>query len=158
MAEARGRQLVARNRRALHDYHIEERLEAGLQLTGTEVKSLRQGRANINEAYAGEMNGELWLFNAHIPEYAPAGRFNHEPRRPRKLLLKKREMERLIGAIRRRGYTLVPLALYFNPRGWAKVELGLAVGKKKYDKRAAEKERDWQRERARLLRHRVPAD
>ncbi len=153
-----GRRPVARNRRAFHDYHIEERIEAGLQLTGTEVKSLRQGRANINEAYAGEMNGELWLFNAHIPEYAPAGRFNHEPRRPRKLLLKKREMERLIGAVRRRGYTLVPLSLYFNPRGWAKVELGLAVGKKKYDKRAAEREREWQRQKARLLRHRVAVE
>ncbi len=152
------RQLVARNRRAFHDYHIEERIEAGLQLTGTEVKSLRQGRANINEAYAGEMNGELWLFNAHIPEYPPAGRFNHEPRRPRKLLLKRRELDRLLGAIRRRGYTLVPLQLYFNPRGWAKVELGLALGKKKYDKRAAEREREWQRQKARLLRHRVPAD
>ncbi len=152
------RQLVARNRRAFHDYHIEERIEAGLQLTGTEVKSLRQGRANINEAYAGEMNGELWLFNAHIPEYPPAGRFNHEPRRPRKLLLKRRELDRLLGAIRRRGYTLVPLQLYFNPRGWAKVELGLALGKKKYDKRAAEREREWQRQKARLLRQRVPAD
>ncbi len=152
------RQLVARNRRAFHDYHIEERIEAGLQLAGTEVKSLRQGRANINEAYAGEMNGELWLFNAHIPEYPPAGRFNHEPRRPRKLLLKRRELDRLLGAIRRRGYTLVPLQLYFNPRGWAKVELGLALGKKKYDKRAAEREREWQRQKARLLRQRVPAD
>jgi len=154
MSEA-GRKIVARNRRAFHDYHIEERYEAGLQLTGTEVKSLRQGRANINEAYAGEMGGELWLFNAHIPEYAPAGRFNHDPHRPRKLLLKKREMQKLLGAIRRRGYTLIPLSLYFSPKGWAKVELGLALGRRKYDKREAEKEREWQRQKSRLLRHAV---
>lgn len=157
MSEA-GRKIVARNRRAFHDYHIEERYEAGLQLTGTEVKSLRQGRANINEAYAGEMGGELWLFNAHIPEYAPAGRFNHDPRRPRKLLLKKRELQKLLGAIKRKGYTLIPLSLYFSPRGWAKVELGLALGKRKYDKRQAEKEREWQRQKARLLRHAATAE
>lgn len=157
MSEA-GRKIVARNRRAFHDYHIEERYEAGLQLTGTEVKSLREGRANINEAYAGEMGGELWLFNAHIPEYAPAGRFNHDPRRPRKLLLKKRELQKLLGAIRRKGYTLIPLSLYFSPRGWAKVELGLALGKRKYDKRQAEKEREWQRQKERLLRHAATAE
>ncbi|GBD41103.1 SsrA-binding protein [bacterium HR39] len=157
MSEA-GRKIVARNRRAFHDYHIEERYEAGLRLTGTEVKSLREGRANINEAYAGEMGGELWLFNAHIPEYAPAGRFNHDPRRPRKLLLRKRELQKLLGAIRRKGYTLIPLSLYFSPRGWAKVELGLALGKRKYDKRQAEKEREWQRQKERLLRHAATAE
>ncbi len=149
------RRVVARNRRAFHDYHIEERIEAGLVLTGTEVKSLREGRANINEAYAGEMGGELWLFNAHIPEYGPANRFNHEPKRPRKLLLHRREIARLIGAVRRKGYTLVPLSLYFSPRGKAKVEIGVARGKKLYDKRAAEKERDWQREKARWMRGRA---
>ncbi len=150
-----GRRLVARNRRAFHDYQIEERIEAGLVLAGSEVKSLRRGRANINEAYAGEMGGELYLFNAHIPEYGPATRFNHEPRRPRKLLLHRREIERLIGAIRRKGMTLVPLSLYFAPNGRAKVELGVARGKKLHDKRAAARDRDWQRQRERLIRHKA---
>ncbi len=154
-ARGNGRRIIAQNRRAFHDYHIEERIEAGLVLTGTEVKSLRQGRANIAEAHAGEMHGELYLFNCNIPEYGPASRFNHEPKRPRKLLLHKREIERLIGAVRRKGMTLVPLALYFTPNGKVKVELGLARGKKLHDKRAAIKERDWQREKARLVRHRV---
>ncbi len=156
MAKGQGaRRTIAQNRRAFHDYHIEDRLEAGLVLTGTEVKSLREGRANINEAYAGEMGGELWLFNAHIPEYGPANRFNHEPRRPRKLLLHRREIARLLGAIQRQGYTLVPLALYFAPNGKAKVELALARGKRLYDKRAAEREREWRREKERLLRGRI---
>ncbi len=150
-----GRRIVARNRRAFHDYHIEERIEAGIVLTGTEVKALRQGRASIAEAHAGEMQGELWLFNCNIPEYGPANRFNHEPTRPRKLLLHKREIERLSGAVRRKGMTLVPLALYFAPNGRVKVELGLARGKKLHDKRAALKERDWQREKARLVRQRA---
>ncbi len=154
-ATGNGRRIVARNRRAFHDYHIEERIEAGIVLTGTEVKALRQGRANIAEAHAGEMQGELYLFNCNIPEYGPANRFNHEPRRPRKLLLHKREIERLIGAVKRKGMTLVPLALYFAPHGKVKVELGLARGKKLHDKRAAAKERDWKREKARLLRHRA---
>lgn len=116
------------------------------------MKSLREGRAQITEAYAAEMGGELWLFNAYIPEYGAANRFNHEVRRPRRLLLHRRQIERLKGALQRKGMTLVPLSLYFSPRGWAKVELGLARGKTLYDKRAALRERDWQRERERLLR------
>ncbi|MCB1970928.1 MAG: SsrA-binding protein SmpB [Geminicoccaceae bacterium] len=144
---------IARNRRAFHDYFIEERHEAGLVLTGTEVKSLREGRATINEAHAGEMGGELYLFNAYIPEFHGGNRFNHETRRPRKLLLKRREMASLFGAVQRKGMTIVPLSLYFNKRGFAKCELGVARGKKEYDKRATQKDRDWQREKQRLLRH-----
>ena len=151
---AGGRTLVAQNRRARHDYFIEDTLEAGLVLTGTEVKSLRAGRASINEAYAAEEGGELYLLNAHIPEYAAASRFNHPPKRPRKLLLHKREAERLKGQVQREGYTLVPLSLYFSPRGIAKIELGLAHGKRKIDKRETEKKRDWQRQKARLMRER----
>jgi SsrA-binding protein len=143
---------VALNRKARHDYSIEDTLEAGIQLVGTEVKSLREGGVQITDAHAGEMGGELWLFNAHIPEYHGGNKFNHEPRRPRKLLVHKRELSRLIGAVAREGMTLVPLALYFNPRGIAKIELGLAKGKKKWDKRETEKSRDWQREKGRLLR------
>ena len=146
------RRAVAQNRKALHNYFIDERLEAGIMLAGTEVKSLRQGRAAIGESYAGPSDGELYLFNAYIPEYEAGNRFNHEPRRPRKLLLHKRELGRLLGAAKREGVTLVPLSLYFNQRGLAKVELGVARGKKMHDKRAATKERDWQREKARLLR------
>lgn len=143
---------VARNRRATHDYFIDERLEAGVMLAGTEVKSLREGRGNINEAYASERGGELWLVNAYIPEYHGGNRFNHEVRRPRKLLLHRREIGKLIGAIQRKGHTLIPLSLYFNRRGLAKVQLGLAHGKKAHDKRHSIKERDWQREKERLLR------
>ena len=150
--QAGERRVVAQNRRAFHDYFVEERYEAGLQLTGTEVKSLREGRATIGEAHAGEMGGELWLFNAYIPEFHGGNRFNHETRRPRKLLLRGREVARLFGAVRREGMTLVPLQLYFTPRGWAKVELGLAKGKKTHDKRESIKERDWQREKQRLMR------
>lgn len=146
------RQLVAQNRRAFHDYAVEDRIEAGLVLSGTEVKSLREGRATIGEAHAGEMGGELWLFNAYIPEFHGGNRFNHETRRPRKLMLRKREVARLLSAVRRDGMTLIPLALYFTARGWAKIELGLAKGKKLHDKRAAIKERDWNREKLRLLR------
>ena len=153
-AAAEARRVIAQNRKARHDYLIESTIEAGIMLTGTEVKSLRKGRASINEAYAAEQGGEIYLVNSHIPEYPPAGRFNHEPKRTRKLLLHKRQMSQLIGAITREGYTLVPLAIYFGARGKAKVELGLAKGKKKADKRAAEKERDWQRQKARLLRQR----
>ncbi len=130
-----GKVLVAKNRKARHNYLIEESLEAGLVLAGTEVKSLRQGRASIVEAYAADQQGELYLFNSHIPIYDAAGRFNHQPKRLRKLLLHSRELARLIGLIRREGYTLVPLSLYFNERGIAKVELGLARGKRKVDKR-----------------------
>jgi SsrA-binding protein len=144
---------VAQNRRARHDYHIESTLEAGLQLAGTEVKVLRQGLASIAEAYAAERQGAIWLMNAHFPEY-PASRFNHAPGRPRLLLLHKREINRLMGAIKREGITLVPLSIYFNARGRAKLELGLAKGKRKQDKREAEKKRDWQRDKARIMRER----
>ena len=152
MAAAEPRRLVAQNRKARHNYLIESTLEAGIVLTGTEVKSLRAGRASIGEAYAVEQDGELYLMNSHIPEYPPAGRFNHEPKRTRKLLVHKRELAKLVGAITREGYTLVPLSIYFGARGRAKVELGLARGKKKHDKRASEKERDWKRQKARLMR------
>lgn len=145
------RRFAAQNRRARHDYLIESTLETGIQLTGTEVKSLREGRASIAEAYAGEKDGELYLLNAHIPEYA-ASRVNHEPRRARKLLVHKREMRKLLGAVSREGKTLVPLSIYFNKRGRAKVDLALASGKNMADKRAAIKERDWKREQARLMR------
>jgi SsrA-binding protein len=142
---------VALNRRARHDYFIEDTIEAGIELTGTEVKVLRQGLGSIAEAYAAQRDNEIVLVNAHIPEY-PASRFNHEPRRPRRLLLHRREIDRLLGGIKRDGITVVPLSIYFNERGRAKVELGVARGKRKADKRQAEKARDWQRSRARILR------
>ncbi|HEV2301832.1 MAG TPA: SsrA-binding protein SmpB [Stellaceae bacterium] len=142
---------VAQNRRARHDYLIEDTLEAGLALKGTEVKVLRQGQASIAEAYADEAAGELYLLNANIPEYAASAHFNHQPRRPRKLLLHRKQMNKLLGAIRREGMTLVPLSIYFNERGRAKLELGLARGKRKADKRQAERDRDWRRSRARIL-------
>jgi len=146
--------LVAENRRARHDYHIEETLEAGIMLTGTEVKALREGKANIAEAYAAPENGAIYLINANIPEYSAGNRENHEPKRPRKLLLHAREIARLSQAIERKGYTLAPLKLYFNDRGIAKLELGLALGRKSHDKRDAVKERDWARQKQRLLRDR----
>jgi SsrA-binding protein len=145
---------AAVNRRARHDYLIQDTLEAGIVLTGSEVKVLRQGQASIAESYASVDEGELWLVNAHVPEYKAATRFNHEPRRPRKLLVHKKELNRLIGAVRREGVTLVPLSIYFNERGVAKCELGVAKGKRKADKREAEKARDWQRDKARLMRER----
>jgi SsrA-binding protein len=145
---------AALNRRARHDYLIEDKLEAGLVLHGTEVKSLRQGGASIAEAYADVQSGELFLVNANIPEYKASAHFNHQPRRPRKLLLHRKQVDRLLGAVRREGVTIVPLALYFNERGRAKVELGLAHGKRKADRRQAERDRDWQRNKARLLRSR----
>ena len=144
--------LVAENRKARFNYDIEERLEAGIALKGSEVKSLRAGRANIAESYATEQGGELYLINAHISEYAGAARDGHAPTRPRKLLLHAREIARLIGAVNRQGMTLVPLKLYFNARGIAKVELGLAKGKKLHDKRDTEKKRDWERQKGRLMR------
>ena len=144
--------LVAENRKARFNYDIEERLEAGIALKGSEVKSLRAGRANIAESYATEQGGELYLINAHISEYAGAARDGHAPARPRKLLLHAREIARLIGAVNRQGMTLVPLKLYFNVRGIAKVELGLAKGKKLHDKRDTEKKRDWERQKGRLMR------
>ena len=145
---------AALNRKARHNYHIDETFEAGIALAGSEVKSLREGSANIADAYAVARRGEMYLMNAYIPEYRQANRLNHEPRRPRKLLLRRREIDRLAGSIERKGMTLVPLAISFNDRGLAKVELGLARGKRAYDKRATEKQRDWQRQKARLLRDR----
>ena len=142
---------VAENRKARHEYEIEDKLEAGLLLQGSEVKSLRLGRASIAESYAGENNGRLVLFNANIPIYEPA-RDNHEPKRPRELLVSARERNKLLGLIRREGMTLVPLAIYFNDRGLCKLSLGLAKGRKKQDKRQAARDRDWGREKARLLR------
>lgn len=145
---------AAQNRKARHDYFIEDTLEAGMMLLGTEVKSLRTGRASIAEAFAVEKDGALWLVNAFIPEYESASRFNHLPRRARKLLVRKREMTRLLGSITRDGMTLIPLAIYFNDRGIAKLQLGLAKGKKKVDKRESIKERDWKRDKAREMRNR----
>jgi SsrA-binding protein len=146
--------LIAENRRARFDYFLEQTFEAGMILTGTEVKALRLGRANIAESYAAVEGGAIVLINAHIPEYGPANRFNHEPRRPRKLLLHSKEIERLIGAIQREGRTLIPTRLYFNDKGLAKLELALAKGKKLHDKREVEADRDWKREQGRLLRDR----
>ena len=144
---------VADNRRARYDYHLEERFNAGLMLTGTEIKSLRHGQCSLNEAHIGPRKNEMWLFNAHIAEYAPAGaHLQHDPIRPRKLLLHKKEIDKLAGAVKREGYTVVPTRLYFNARGIAKLEIALAKGKKQHDKRATEKERDWGREKQRLLR------
>src|SRR5215217_8063949 len=145
--------IVAENRRARFDYFVEERLEAGIELQGTEVKALRGGEGSIAESYATVDGEEIWLINSHIPEYSHGNRLNHEPRRPRKLLLKNREIAKLHGAITRQGLTLVPLSIYFNGRGKAKVELALARGKKVHDKRETIKERDWKREQQRLLRH-----
>jgi SsrA-binding protein len=144
--------VVADNRKARFHYAIGDTFEAGIALTGTEVKSLRVGKATIAESYAGERDGELWLYNAYIPEYLQANQFNHITRRPRKLLLHRREIAKLKGAVEREGMTLVPLKLYFNPKGRAKIELAVARGKKLHDKRETEKTRTWQRERARLLR------
>jgi SsrA-binding protein len=149
-----GRTVVAQNRKARHNYFIEETFEAGLALTGTEVKSLRGGRSTIAESYITEREGEAWLVNATIPEYASGNRFNHEPRRPRKLLMHRNQINKLIGAIQRQGRTVVALQIYFNPKGRAKIEIALATGKKAHDKRATIKERDWQRQRSRLLARR----
>lgn len=145
--------LVAENRRARHEYLILETLEAGIVLMGSEVKSLRAGHASIVESHAAEKGGEIYLFNATIQQYASAAIFRHEPKRPRKLLLKKREIKRLIGSMTRKGMTVVPLNICFNEKGRAKVSLGLAKGKKLADKRQAEKERDWKREKERLLKY-----
>ena len=143
---------VAHNRKARFNYAIGETFEAGIALTGTEVKSLRQGKATIAESYADSRGGEIWLVNANIPEYLQGGRFNHAPKRPRKLLLHRRQISKLIGAVEREGMTLIPLKLYFNDKGRAKLELALARGKKLHDKRETEKKRSWERERGRLLR------
>lgn len=146
------RKIVAENRRARFNYAIESSLEAGMQLTGTEVKSLREGKATIAESYAHVKGGEVFLVNAHIPEYAGGNRQNHEPTRVRKLLLRGREIEKLHRAADRDGMTLVPLRIYFNARGIAKMDLGIAKGKKLHDKREDTKQRDWQRDKARLMR------
>ncbi len=161
MAQKRGsdgrggaRKVVVENRRARFDYEILETFEAGIALAGPEVKSLRQGRGNLQDAYASVDHGELFLVNAYIPEYPEANRFNHETRRPRKLLLHRREIDRLAGGVLRDGLTIVPLRLFFNPRGRAKAEIALARGKKLHDKRETEKQRSWAREKSRLLRER----
>jgi SsrA-binding protein len=148
------KKVVAENRRARFDYFVEDRFETGIALTGTEVKSLRSGEGSIAESYATVDGEEVWLINSHIPEYSHGNRMNHEPRRQRKLLLKKREIDKLNGAVTRQGLTLVPLSIYFNGRGRAKVELALARGKKVHDKRETIKDRDWKREQQRLLRNR----
>jgi len=145
---------VAENRRARYEYTIDEVFEAGIALTGTEVKSLRFGEGSIAESYAEVRDDQIWLVNANIPEFSHGNRFNHEPKRPRKLLMHGREIGRLHGAVTRQGMTLIPLSIYFNERGRAKVELALAKGKKLHDKREAEKAKDWKREQARLLRER----
>ncbi len=145
---------VADHRQARYHYEIGEVFEAGIQLTGTEVKSLREGKARIAESHAAEQGGDLFLFNAYIPEYLQANRFNHETKRPRKLLLHRRQIDKLSAAVQREGMTIVPLRLYFNERGMAKLEIALAKGKKLHDKRETEKKRDWGREKARLLKER----
>ncbi|MDQ2804887.1 MAG: SsrA-binding protein SmpB [Pseudomonadota bacterium] len=146
--------VVAQNRKARFDYTIKDTVEAGLVLRGPEVKSLRHGRATLSEAWAGEREGEMWLFNAYIPEYQGGVLSRSEPRAPRKLLLKKKQIVSLTGAVSREGITLVPLQIHFNPRGRAKVLLGIGEGRKKADKRAAIAARDWQRDKARLMRAR----
>ena len=146
------RRVVADNRKARFSYAIDSTLEAGLMLMGSEVKALRSGKATIAESYAQAKDGEIYLINAYIPEYTMANRFNHEPRRPRKVLVHKTEAKKLAQAVQREGMTLIPLRVYFNARGIAKIELGIAKGKKIHDKRETEKKRDWARDKARLMR------
>ncbi|MCW9035323.1 MAG: SsrA-binding protein SmpB [Rhodospirillales bacterium] len=145
---------AAQNRKARHNYFIEDTVEAGIILTGTEVKSLRAGRANIIDAYAGDKDGELYLLNAHIDEFTEGNRYNHKPTRPRKLLVHRKERKKLFDYVGKKGYTLVPLDIHFNDRGYAKVTIGLGKGKLHHDKRATSKDRDWKRDQARLLRDR----
>ena len=153
MAEKNERpiKVAAENRKARFNYAIEDTIEAGIALTGTEVKSIRSGKSTIAESYADSKDGELWLINANIPEYLQGNRFNHEPKRPRKLLLHRKQINKLIGAIQREGRTVVPLQVYFNPRGRAKIEIALVAGKQAHDKRQSIKDRDWQRQRARMM-------
>jgi SsrA-binding protein len=146
------KKVVADNRKARFSYAINDTIEAGIMLMGSEVKALRSGKATIAESYAHAKDGEIWLVNAYIPEYTMANRFNHEPKRMRKLLVRKTEARKLSAAVQREGMTLVPLKVYFNPKGIAKIELGIAKGKKLHDKREAEKKRDWARDKARLMR------
>jgi SsrA-binding protein len=143
---------IAENRRARYDYEITDTLEAGIVLTGTEVKSLRVGKAQITEAYASPERGELWLINSHIPEYLQANRFNHEEKRPRKLLVKKKDLARLSQDVERAGNTIVPLKLYFNEQGRAKLLIGVGKGKKSFDKRETERNRDWNRDKSRIMK------
>ncbi|MFM5893695.1 MAG: SsrA-binding protein SmpB [Novosphingobium sp.] len=153
-AEFDKQKIVAENRRARYEYYIEDVYEAGIVLTGTEVKSLRFGEGSIAESYAEVKNGEVWLVNSNVPEFSHGNRFNHTPKRPRKLLLKEREIAKFHGAVERKGMTLVPLSIYFNGRGRAKVELALAKGKNTADKRQTVKDRDWKREQGRIMRDR----
>lgn len=146
------KKVVAENRRARFDYYIDEVFEAGIALTGTEVKSLRFGEGSIAESYAEVKNGQVFLINSNVPEFSHGNRYNHEPKRPRKLLLHERQISRFTGAVERKGMTLVPLSIYFNSRGRAKVELALAKGKNVADKRQTMKDRDWQRDKARIMR------
>ncbi len=146
------KKIVAENRRARYDYAIEDKVEAGIALTGTEVKSLRFGEGSIAESYAEVKGEEVWLINSNIPEFSHGNRHNHEPKRPRKLLLHDRQIGKMFGAVARQGMTLVPLSIYFNGRGRAKVELAIARGRKAHDKREHEKEKDWKREQGRLMR------
>lgn len=152
MSDNSYKKVVAKNRRALFDYSIEENIEAGIMLTGSELKSIREGKVSLADSHAAEGAGELYLYNCHIAEYEKANRFNHAPLRPRKLLLRKKEMQKIIGKIKLKGYTLIALSLYFNHKNKVKVELGLARGKKQYDKRQSIKEDDWKREQGRILR------
>ena len=154
MAEKKPRpfKIIAENRKARFNYEIGEVVEAGIALTGTEVKSLRQGKATIAESYADAKNGEIWLVNANIPEYLQASRFNHAPKRPRKLLLHRREIDKLAAAVEREGMTIIPLKMFFNEKGRAKIEIALGRGKKLHDKRETEKKRSWEREKGRLMR------
>lgn len=146
------KKIIAQNKKALFNYFIEEKLEAGIVLTGSEVQSLRQGKASIEESHAADTKNEVFLYNCHIAEYEKAGRFNHSTRRPRKLLLHTREIKKIIGKIRIKGYTLVALSMYFNRKNKVKVELGIAKGKKLHDKRQSIKEKDWKRDQSRLIR------
>jgi SsrA-binding protein len=154
MAEKKPRpfKIIAENRKARFNYEIGEVVEAGIALTGTEVKSLRQGKATIAESYADAKGGEIWLVNSNIPEYLQASRFNHAPKRPRKLLLHRRQIDKLAAAVDREGMTIVPLKMFFNDKGRAKIEIALGRGKKLHDKRETEKKRSWERERGRLMR------
>lgn len=146
--------VISDNRKANFEYFLESKIEAGIMLTGTEVKSLRHGQCGLQESHIAPKKGALWLLNAHIPEYQQAGpHLQHAPRRPRKLLLSAREMHKLMGAVQREGYTIVPTKIYFNAKGLAKLEIALAKGKKEYDKRQTIKERDWNRQKSRVLRN-----
>lgn len=144
---------IAKNKRARYDYELEDTVVAGIELTGTEVKSLRLGQASINEAYVGPKGDEIWIYNANIPEYQQAGQhLQHEPQRPRRLLLHRQEINKYLGAVNREGYTIVPLKLYFNSRGLAKLEIALGKGKKKHDKRETIKRRDWDKQKSRIMK------